>query len=527
MSYSSKCFSSCRKVPKTRCNKPRCSYVDGKQHQYCRLSRKYVMERTKDGHCITKKSQTTLDQKQDAKEKIGRFMIQSHEKRKEFEKRERIITKLRESMYGRRIHHFIKRTTQKRRAEFLKAICSDSGVCIAFGQEENKIRDFFNGFTRFDHIESPIMRIGQVSANGFVQEIKYSHLGYNAYAILKSSAKPKADNLLYEYMVGQYINKLSTTVPCFLETYGIYGYVNNPVWHRAKQNHELSAKKFVKSLVLLNANELSTLQFSCTNSEHLAILIQHIKDAKTIGQMLENQAKSTDFVKNHLLYVLYQVYRALAQFSESFTHYDLHRDNVLLYKPVDNKYIQYHYHLPNGTVTKFKSFYIAKIIDYGRCFYNDIDEKLDSVLVHNVICSVNECNPDCGNEVGYGFLQKEDYPGSNYHISSLKRNVSHDLRLLNNIYVHHPAELAINGPLHDIVSNVNYDDYYGTKEIKKNGLPNHTINNVKDAHTALRVVVENQAISAANEAFYADPAYSKLGDLHIYGDGSPMKFEKA
>jgi hypothetical protein len=57
---------------------------------------------------------------------------------------------------------------EKRRTEFLKSICSDSNVCIAFGTEDKKIQGFFNGFTDFQYIVSPIKRIGEVSANGFL-----------------------------------------------------------------------------------------------------------------------------------------------------------------------------------------------------------------------------------------------------------------------------------------------------------------------------------------------------------------------
>ena len=51
-----KCFSSCRQQPKSKCtNTARCSYTDGEKYKYCRLSRKYIMSKTKDGHCITQK----------------------------------------------------------------------------------------------------------------------------------------------------------------------------------------------------------------------------------------------------------------------------------------------------------------------------------------------------------------------------------------------------------------------------------------------------------------------------------------
>ena len=257
-----KCFSSCRQQPKSKCtNTARCSYTDGEKYKYCRLSRKYIMSRTKDGHCITRKrghkrsltektqsakerigrfilskmpkSPYKLDKAQIpphispiksdnsevdetgksgkiktnlAKQKIGKFILNAVERRKrekiikaELDARQIIIDKVRKSMFSHKIGKFMKNTTQKRRTEFLKAICSDSGVCIAFGREDKKIKDFFNGFTQFDYVDGPIKRRGQPSKNGFIHEIRYSKGGYNAYTILKSSAKPNTESNIYVY----------------------------------------------------------------------------------------------------------------------------------------------------------------------------------------------------------------------------------------------------------------------------------------------------------------------------------------
>ena len=92
---------------------------------------------------------------------------------------------------------FMKKTEYKRKSMFLQAICSDSGVCIAFGKERKKILDFFNGFSKFDYLKS-VKAIGGVSENGFIKELEYEREGYKAHAILKSSRKKSADNLMYE-----------------------------------------------------------------------------------------------------------------------------------------------------------------------------------------------------------------------------------------------------------------------------------------------------------------------------------------
>jgi len=124
---------------------------------------------------------------------------------------------------SRTIGNFMKKTENKRRSMFLQAICSDSGVCIAFGKERQKIFDFFDGFTKFNYLKN-IKAIGAVSENGFIKELEYEREGYKAHAILKSSREKMSDNLMYEYFVGIIINEFAKRIPCFIETYGHYEY---------------------------------------------------------------------------------------------------------------------------------------------------------------------------------------------------------------------------------------------------------------------------------------------------------------
>ena len=94
-----------------------------------------------------------------------------------------------------RIQRFMNRTKQKRREMYLKNICSEAGLCIAFGIESIKIKEFFSNF-HFDLVDQ-VKRIGTPSMNGFVTELRYEKSGYNAYAVLKSNASYDADNIMY------------------------------------------------------------------------------------------------------------------------------------------------------------------------------------------------------------------------------------------------------------------------------------------------------------------------------------------
>jgi len=283
----------------------------------------------------------------------------------------------------------------KRSGKFLQTICSDSGVCIAFGQKADELTHFFNGFTNFDNVISPIKRLGAVSANGFVKEIAYEKQGYKAHAILKSSQNINADNLVYEYLVGiKYVNRIMKQFPCFIQTYGLYFYDNEASWQQMKGAEPIE-KTILKQLKIQNSVDYSK---ACKESKYASLLIQHIKDVKDLSTYLYSQL----FIKECLLYVLFIVYQALSAISKTFTHYDLHSGNVLIYEPVKGKYIKYNYHQSDGTVIHFYLPYIVKIIDYGRSFFDN--GNVNSKKIYDKICTVNNCNPQCGANYGFSWL---------------------------------------------------------------------------------------------------------------------------
>ena len=414
----------------------------------------------------------------------------------------------------------VKKMGEKIRSKFLKSICSDSGVCIAFGKERQKIFDFFNGFTNFDFLKS-IKAIGAVSANGFVKELEYEREEYTAHAILKSSKEKDADNLMYEYLIGASMNNvLLKFFPCFIETYGHYRYRNESDWAQFQ-----SAKPGKQDLnTMLIPYKKGSINFgeSCKYSKTLCILVQHIKGAVSIGDKVVKNP-DFDFIINDLLYSFYQVYYTLAMIYTNFTHYDLHPDNVILYKPVAGKYIEFHYHALDGTIIIFKSQYIVKIIDYGRCFLNN--KGLNSVAYYKNICAkeINaECNikPEvCGDESGYGWLRPKLEEDS-YYISSTMNNPSHDLRLLNDLKDRMPwhdepfkSSTRIRNHMKYILLSVEYEGKYGTPPVT--GKPDFKkTEDVTDAEAFIRRAILDPDQAKANEDYYA--GMEKLGDMHVY-----------
>jgi len=438
-----------------------------------------------------------------------------------------------------KILNFMRRTKHARKANFLNAICSDSGICLAIGSLADEIKKHFNGFAKFDYVVSPIVRIGTPSENGFINQIEYSHRGYKSYAILKSSKVKSSDNLMYEYMVGQYINAFNKVYPCFLETYGYYKYTSDAYWKQMKNTKSITNISILKKG--LEYQKDLDLNVACKESKHLAILIQHLKGIKTMYELLDNK----DFLKDDLILALFQLYAPLSKLMDEFTHYDLHYNNVQLYEPAKDKYIQYHYHYANGKTVSFKSKYMVKIIDYGRCYVNGMNAK---DIYENKLCNkavASECNRPktksyCGQTEGFGWIEnnKRDNNASQHYISSQIRNASHDLILLKTIrkyfFLIDPAGQFSSKDQNDglpwqlklLLPRVVYEQQYGTPEnLNKYKPPNDVkIYNVEDAAEYITDLIIKKQFIDENEAVYKDK--SKLGDLHIYMDGAskPMKF---
>lgn len=419
-------------------------------------------------------------------------------------------------------------------------VCSDDNVCLAFGDLTEDIKTFFNGFINFDFVVSPIERIGTVSVNGFISQIKYEKDGYNSYAILKSTAKPNADNLMYEYIVGQYVNKLNKQYPCFVETYGLYKYTCSQMWNIFKDNQQgMADATEVSQLLKLGLTYETEIDYnlSCKESQYMAILIENLKDIRPLMSLLYNQ----EFLEYELMNALFQIYIPLAKLKNNFTHYDLHLNNIQVYEPVEEKYIQYHYSLlidSQPVVVSFKSKYMMKILDYGRCYFNDETTGINSKEIYDKqICNENaspECNPypnACGKFNGYAWLEDDTpNPTSRHYISGQHKNISHDLRALYNIsqFSLKPQmkpKFQNKQSITDFLDKVVYVEEYGTSENVSMGYP-RTINNVEDAAKYLTDYVSKLLPIRKNDRYYQSNI--KLGDLYIdMVNDTPMNFVPA
>lgn len=525
----------------------KCSYTNGPKRKFCRLSSKYKMNKP---DCnITRKF---LKREKGPAAKIGKFLTRKYKSRKNTHALEiedvlptppalseppnkEELKRITDKAHTRRIQRFMKAIDpHKRRSAYLNGVCSDSGVCIAFGTHTDTIKKHFNHFINFDYVKS-LRKIGGVSANGFVKELEYENAGYKSHAILKSSSKETADNLYYEYLVGLFINEQIKYSPIFVETYGALTYAGNEDYNKMKSL--IATKDALSGLTpLLPTDNIytnkATLNESCRTSTRFAILIQHIKDAESLSK----KCASSTFVKVDLAFVLFQIYHTLYLLNDTFTHNDLHTENVLIYEPVKDGYIQYHYHTKTGTTYAFKSAYIPKIIDYGRCFYN-FNRPVNSNDIHNSsrtiykeVCKLPGCKPGCGKDKGYQWMKP-----SKTGISAHDPNISMDLRLLRMVFQANvdfggstytkmfENIMRHGGPLVYLLSKLNYKKVYFTPNntVMGSALPTPRINNILDAHIMLTELIQRPDMIAQNENRYS--SHKKIGDMHVYED-RPLEF---
>jgi hypothetical protein len=546
----------CRQLSRTDCLPPDCKFANGAKRQFCRKSTnkkksidenknkqetaakkitKFIKNITKKRSIIknknkretaakkitkfikniTKKSKSDKNKQDVAAKKITQFIKNINKKKKIVATVDKAKTKIGQFMKSKR-HHITSR--------FLNSVCPSSGVCIAFGKETTKIKEFFNNFVDKQYRDST--KKLQEGDNGIVYEYIYERLKYKAYTIVKMTKSSIADNLMYEYFVGLYINSVYKKFPCFLETYGLS---TNPIVTYKDiefNNYTIDSLNDLKILELLN--------ISCKKPEDISIQIEHIHNPIT----LENMIHKLSFWKNEMVPVLFQIYYALSQLKDTFTHYDLHTSNLLLYEPIKDKYMMFHYHLANGQVVRFMSRYIAKIIDYGRSYFHDSENpNINSNYIYSKLCDplASECNKsimDCGSDKGFAWLYAGKGTKGNYYINSRIRNMSHDLRLLhilgkkyngNSIMIRQQfSNVNMKELIGKFFTNITYTSDYGTREVTREvkGNTQSKIANVVDAYKVLKMICLTTDFTNMNQEYLVSdfPLDSKIGDLHIYHD---------
>ena len=404
----------------------------------------------------------------------------------------------------------------------LKIECKNPDNCLALGQYGYAVKKYFNKFNDLTLIDNTGLKtLGADSVNGFVLEVPFVKGGYRAYCALKCSADELADNLYYEYFVGtHFINRHIKKIPCFVETFGCYNFKSVKEWYllqkaaKVKKFEQVDLQKMIEPFINTGETPKELFSKSCKKNKLICVFIQHFDNARTFRYEYN---KNFDNVKFELYNLLYQVYFGLTQLGYTYTHYDLHADNVLLYKPYDgNQYITMRYH-SKGQIYEFNTEYVCKIIDYGRNYIklpNGVDT--DNLLTGEEvgICNLPDCHTKCGEYAGYGTIQgtlSESYTDE-FGITPNIPNMSHDLRL---------AYLI---PLKGL--EINYKQQKNSRKNLTPGIDNH-INNIFDMRTALERIMEsttNPSFNADNQKKKYDASWKQAAIMEIYDDGQDYTY---
>lgn len=425
--------------------------------------------------------------------------------------------------------------TYRRMGNVFRLICNNSDNCLALGPYGDVLKDYFTNFTDLSLIRNnSLKRIGSDSANGFIIEIPFTKGGYTAYTALKCSTGVTSDNLFYEYYIGHnYINTHIAYLPCFVETYGCYSFKDSEKWvlalacavdthHMFECNLQSMIEPFsVDTNPILGQTLINLLGNSCSRNKLLCVLIQHFDNVRSFNSEISTHPENitVDFYN-----LLYQIYYGLTLLGNTYTHYDLHGNNVLLYKPYEGEqYITMRYHR-NGHIYEFKTEYICKIIDYGRNFMQQQSTPTTTYTTSNIInlmCKQPTCNPNCGSEFGYNFIQGNVFnpdrpPADTGYILPNIPNMSHDLRL---IYKYKSLLTAPEvTPYVKVCDDITYISKSGTPE-NMTGNIDH-ITNIFHLRDALERVMGNETVAGFN-AMHNDRKYAtwtQAAIMNIYDD---------
>jgi predicted unusual protein kinase regulating ubiquinone biosynthesis (AarF/ABC1/UbiB family) len=161
----------------------------------------------------------------------------------------------------------------------------------------------------------------------------------------------------------------------------------------------------MKNIDLIDDNNTDFNRGLCDKYYLYALLIQNIENSISLFTFFKNglvEEGKTDidddtFIFN-LVTILMQIYFNLFMLTGQFTHNDLHLGNILLIEAPPNQLYEFKFKYLNNEnkyIAKYyKSRYLVKIIDYGRCEFKN------STLRDNVFSQIQKKNCDDLNTCG-------------------------------------------------------------------------------------------------------------------------------
>ena len=227
-----------------------------------------------------------------------------------------------------------------------------------------------------------------------------------AVTFLKMSLSPTADNLVYEYLIGDAINHFGQT-PNTIMTLGITLLTEADFTFIQRHQDELTVKDLKERIPQMKpkhqitqagvgAYNRTAIQFA--GIESLNTLEKYISPSNKVSSPAQEEAIRF-FWRVHLAPVLFQIYSFLTIYQNVFTHYNLKPYNISV-NYIPGFYFKFEYVLEDGTTLQIVTKYLVKILDFS-----------ESVILNysdTIIDKVKELDPQHeGAGVGY-FQIKEN-----------------------------------------------------------------------------------------------------------------------
>jgi tRNA A-37 threonylcarbamoyl transferase component Bud32 len=236
--------------------------------------------------------------------------------------------------------------------------------------------------------------------------------------IIKTSQNNKADNLAYEYLVGQWLNQFTSNYDCFLYTYTLYHTDTQTLYHTGKytnikklldyNNKNTRIGKLANTYKTTTQDVGNIRSIICGQHTNL-LLVQEFVEGSTFYDYLKKGTLSD----HDIWCILYQIYYPLSQLvKQDFYHGDLHVKNVLIKEvPYEKIY--------NGF--KIQCNYRAYMIDYGRSIYP---------FTHDDLVEVYKVDPNNIQKCGLQSVMNNYQTTDNRNPNPI---VNPDIRLYNSI----------------------------------------------------------------------------------------------
>ena len=322
---------------------------------------------------------------------------------------------------------------------------------LNFNTIGKSIIDKYENFENLDLINGSIKPIGQGSANGFINLIKYRNSKDSKIfdTVVKTSREINADNNFYEFNVGRCINVIKEYYPNFVYTFLFFNMsprLKQIIEPKERQprlpfNDITFFKQNINNIKIAtrpNDVKISDIESGCSNNDRASVLIENIPNGISFDELITDSEFNNNYNYN-IFCILLQIYSALYALREIYTHYDLHSGNIMYMKSPN--IIKIVYNINNSEYIIYTKF-IPIIIDYGRSHMNC--SKLDSTLITSERFAENACNSKCNplqnthnceiNSLKFNKYNNKWFDNSDfYYINPRVKNESFDLRFINSI----------------------------------------------------------------------------------------------